>query len=249
MNEDKKLIAVENSPANMIRLAVEGKADLAQLKSLLDLQKEYEANEARKAYHKAMAEFKAKPPKIGKDRKVRYEKKDGSGKVGYSHASLGNVNEKISIELSKYGLSASWITKQNGSIAVTCKITHELGHSEETTLSAQADTTGSKNAIQAIGSTITYLERYTLLALTGLATYDMDDDGKASGAPVEYIDDKQRGQILDYLNEYKLKEEKLLAYMKVETIKKITKADFSKAISALENSAKKKEAKNDYRKL
>ena len=233
MENKKEMIIQQNSPAALIKMAVEGKADLVQLKGLLDLQKDYEANEAKKAYHNAMAEFKAKPPKINKDKTVKY------GTTRYDHASLANVTEKISVELSKYGLSASWTTKQNGSILVTCKITHKLGHSEETTLSAPADTSGSKNAIQAIGSTITYLERYTLLALTGLATFDMDDDGKAAG-PAEYIDDKQKSQILDFLNNYDLKEAKLLKYMKVESVDKILKADFNKAITALEASAKKK---------
>ena len=101
---------------------------------------------------------------------------------------------------------------------------------------------------QITGAASSYARKY---ALNGLFCIDdtKDADTTNGNSVVEYIDDKQRSQILDYINEYKLKEEKLLAYMKVETIKKITKADFSKAISALENSAKKKEAKNDYRKL
>lgn len=180
--ESKALtVSSGNSPADMIRMAVEGKADLDKLEKLLTLQERWDANEAKKAYHKAMAEFKANPPKIDKDKKVGYTTQKGN--VGYSHASLSNVTDKISTELSKHGLSASWQTNQNGMIIVTCKITHVRGHSESTTISAPADTSGAKNAIQAIGSTITYLERYTLLALTGLATHDMDDDGKAAGKP------------------------------------------------------------------
>lgn len=173
----KELVKVEgNSPADLIRTAVSNGANLEQLKGLLDLQEKWEANEARKAYNVAMAEFKANPPKIDKNKTVSF------GNTKYNHASLANVTEKIGVELSKHGLSASWSTKQNGAILVTCRITHIKGHSEETTLSAPSDTSGSKNAIQAIGSTITYLERYTLLSLTGLATYDQDDDGVASGA-------------------------------------------------------------------
>ena len=180
---DKQDIVVRegSSPAEMIRMAVLGGADLDKLEKLLTLQERWEANEAKKAYHKAMADFKANPPKIDKDKKVGYSTQKGN--VGYSHASLANVTDKISTELSKHGLSASWTTKQNGQVTVTCKITHVKGHSEETTLSAPSDMTGSKNAIQAIGSTITYLERYTILALTGLATHDMDDDGQVSGKP------------------------------------------------------------------
>jgi hypothetical protein len=58
-----------------------------------------------------------------------------------------------------------------------------MGHSEEgAVLEGAPDTSGSKNSIQAVGSTVSYLERYTLLAATGLAAKDQDDDGRG-GAP------------------------------------------------------------------
>lgn len=47
-------------------------------------------------------------------------------------------------------------------------------------MSAEPDGSGSKNAVQAIGSTNTYLQRYTLFSVLGLASVDMDDD--ANGA-------------------------------------------------------------------
>ena len=166
-----------------VQFALDNKATIEEIEKLLTLKERFDKAEALKAYNKAMSQFKANPPAIKKDKKVGYKPKDGGRDVSYSHASLYNVTESINKELSKYGLSASWSTKQNGTISVTCRITHVKGHSEETTLSAPADQSGAKNAIQAIGSTITYLERYSLLALTGLATYDMDDDGKGAGKP------------------------------------------------------------------
>ena len=175
-----KLVKTESvTPADMIKMAVAGGADLEKLEKLMLLQERWEGNEAKKEYHIAMAAFKANPPRIEKDKTVGYQPKIGA-RVGYAHASLANVCDKINSELSKHGLSVSWTHRQNGTIAVTCKITHIKGHSEETTLAAGADTTGSKNSIQAIGSTITYLERYTLLSLTGLATCEQGDDGMAS---------------------------------------------------------------------
>ena len=233
--KEKELVKAEgNSPAEMIRMAVSGKANLEQLKGLLDLQERFEANQAKKAYHSAMAAFKANPPKINKDKTVSFAA--GGGKTTYNHASLANVTDKINAELSKYGLSASWSTKQNGTISVTCKITHVQGHSEETTLSASADTTGSKNAIQAIGSTITYLERYTLLALAGLATFE-DDDGKTS--EVEYISQEEGNKILDMVQATGSNLEKFLTYMGVENMETIAKKDYQKAIAALSAKAKK----------
>lgn len=238
--EEKKLAKTgENSLAEMIKVAIAEKADLDKLEKLLTLHERHETNEARKAYHVAMAEFKANPPKIDKDKTVAFA--TSTGKTSYNHASLANVTEKISAELSKHGLSASWITKQNGAILVTCKITHIKGHSEETTLSAPADTSGSKNAIQAIGSTITYLERYTLLALTGLATYDQDDDGQASGAPIEYIGDKELNIIRDNLIDLNASEAQFLKYMKLDKLENMLKSDYPKAITAIE--AKRKQVK------
>ena len=174
-------------PAMLIRLAIEKGADLDKLEKVLDLQERYDKAEAKKAYVKAMAAFKENPPEINKDKSVAYKE------VKYNHASLANVTKKINSALSVHGLSAAWSTAQNGAISITCKITHELGHSEETTLSAPSDNTGSKNAIQAIGSTIAYLQRYTLLCLTGLATYDQDDD--AIGAVQEFISEEEVGVI------------------------------------------------------
>ena len=229
---------VKGSPADLIMAAVTGRADLEKLEKLLAIQERWEANEARKLYHKAMAAFKANPPKIEKDKKVGYS--TNKGEVGYSHASLANVTDKISAELSKHGLSASWQTKQNGKVVVICKITHEAGHSEETILSAEADVSGAKNSIQAIGSTITYLQRYTLLSITGLATSDMDDDGRGA---TEFIDDNQLGQIRDYLAALNMPEKKFLEYMKIEDIEKMPKSAFKKAIAALEATKKSKEKK------
>lgn len=214
-------------PSALIELAISKGADLDKLEKLLTLQERYEATEARKAYNKAIAEFKANPPEIDKDKKVAY------GNTKYNHASLYNVTEKINCELSKYGLSASWTTKQNGTISVTCKITHVRGHSEETTLSAPSDTSGSKNAIQAIGSTITYLQRYSLLSLTGLATYDQDDDGQAATPAVEYITDKERSELLDMCADCGADMPRFLKYLKVEGLDKLPKSELAKAKLAL----------------
>lgn len=157
--------------------------DVDKLAKLLDVQERWEKNEAKKAYVEAMAAFKANPPKIIKNRHVKYATKTG-GLTEYSHASLDNVTATISEALSKHGLTAAWVTSQTENIVtVTCRITHIFGHSEETSLSAGPDNSGSKNPIQAIGSTVSYLQRYTLLALAGLATEGQDDDGAGAGKP------------------------------------------------------------------
>lgn len=229
----------QTTPAELIKIAVTSNADLDKLEKVMALQERWEANEARKAYNKAMSDFKSVPIEIEKDRKVGYS--TSAGKVGYSHASLANVVNTISKELSKYGLSVSWKTKQeNNSISVTCRISHSLGHFEETTLSANADTSGSKNSIQAIGSTITYLERYTILAATGLATSDQDDDGNSA---TEKINEWQVEDLKKLLKEKGLPESGLIKFMKVEKLEHIPLNQYAKAEAAIRSAKKASENK------
>ncbi len=234
MVEEKKEVTVVVSPVEMAKELLEKNVKPEDLEKVLNLQERFDAIQAKKAYHVAMTAFKANPPEIVKDKEVSY-----TG-VSYKHASLANVTSKINEALNKCGLSASWQTKQNGSIGVTCKITHILGHSEETTLFAEADSSGSKNKIQAIGSTITYLQRYTLLSLTGIAAGD-DDDGRES-EPTEYIDDKQLSQIRDYIDNEGVDEPTFLDYMGIDSVEKMPKNKFQVALSAMEQRKKEKSA-------
>lgn len=230
MTTQELTVISNDSPSAMMMAAIDKGMDLDKLEKFMILQERYEANQARKAYSEAMAAFKANPPEIEKNKKVSY------GTTKYSHASLGNVTDKIGSSLSQHGLSAAWTTQQTDKgVTVTCRISHVLGHYEETSLTAAADTSGAKNAIQALGSTISYLERYTILALTGLATHDMDDDGKGS-EEIKYISDKEKSTIIDMMaaKEFdKDRTDKFLKFVGCESVETIKSVDFKKAIEAL----------------
>jgi hypothetical protein len=164
-----------------------------------ELHVQVEKREAEKAFVAAVARFKAAPPEIVKNRRVKYN--TSKGDVDYKHATLDRVTTSIGTALAQYGLSAGWRTEQkDGRIRVTCILRHEKGHSEETTLEALPDSSGSKNDIQAIGSTVTYLERYTLLAATGMATAD-DSDGITFGDIEESLMSIKASANLDELQE------------------------------------------------
>jgi hypothetical protein len=226
----------DKSPAAMMLIAIERGLDLDKVEKAMALQERYEANEARKAYHDAMAGFKANPPEIDKDRHVKFN--TAKGVTEYRHASLANVTQKINAALSVHGLSAAWkVNQADKLITVTCTITHRLGHSESTSLHASPDDSGSKNAIQAVGSTISYLERYTLLALTGLATHEMDDD--AGAGETEYITQDQAIGINDLLRDTGSDTKAFLKYVGSESVETIPAASYQKVIAALKAKAKK----------
>ncbi len=249
-----KLPATRNAPAaplvagnphaNLLQLAIEQGRDLATLERLMDLQERWEVNQARKAFVAAMAAFKADPPTIVKNKKANY----GQGKAAYEFAGLDQIAAVIGAALAKHGLSASWRTEQleGGRVRVTCSLRHELGHSEETSLEAGADTTGSKNPIQAVGSTITYLSKYTLLALTGLAASDQDDDGAAGGVDMGLaITDDQKRILVDMMREAGADVPRFLAVLKVGSIDALPAKDFQRAKDLLQqkiNATKQKAA-------
>jgi hypothetical protein len=167
------------TPDNLLAMALSRGADMEQLERLMALKERHDANEARKAYVAAMAAFKAEAVEILKRKRVTFENRDGTT-TSYSHAELYDAVEAAGPALAKHGLAWRWDIKQDGgAIIVTCILTHALGHSESVTMQAGKDESGKKNAIQQVASTNTYLQRYTFLAITGLATKGQDDDGAA----------------------------------------------------------------------
>lgn len=169
------------TPMSMIERAVEKGADVAMIEKLMELAERHDRNLGRRAFDQAIAKAKAEIPPIIKNRHVKYDNKTG-GKTDYHHEDLAEIAKTVDPILSRYGLSYRFRTQQNqNGITVACIVSHEAGYSEETTLSSAADNSGGKNAIQAVGSAVTYLQRYTLKAALGLAAAQ-DDDGKASEA-------------------------------------------------------------------
>lgn len=178
------------TPLDLLQRAIQQNVPMDQLERLQVMYEKWEANEARKAFVAAMNKFKSKAPAILKNQNVNM----GNGKPNYNYATLDNVCRAVIQGLSEVGISHRWQMIQNGqpsnTIAVTCLLTHERGHSEETSLEGQPDQSGGKNSIQAVGSTVTYLQRYTLLAATGLAAGGTDTDGNAptNGEIAKHID-------------------------------------------------------------
>lgn len=176
------------TPMDMIAVAVQSDASIEKLDKLMALQERYEANQGRKAFDNAMAAAKADIPVIIKSREVDFTTQ--KGRTHYHYEDLAVIAETINPILAEHGLSYRYRTgEDDGRVSVTCIISHRDGYSEETTLSANPDQSGNKNNIQAVGSTITYLQRMTLKAGMGLAAAK-DDDGQTSeqAAP---ITDKQ----------------------------------------------------------
>ena len=170
-----------HSPMGMMMAAMNQGASLEQVEKMMDLQDRWERKEAEKAYNAAFAAFKAEAVRIVKGRKVT----DGPLR-GKEYAELHDVVDAVTPALSRHGLSTAWkLTRDEKDwLEVTCTLKHVGGHSESVSMGGPPDAGGAKNALQARASTKSYLERYTLKAICGVAEGGDDTDGNPPAAVV-----------------------------------------------------------------
>ena len=221
------------TPMDMLNQAVERGANIEVLEKLMGLQERWEKNQARKAFDNAMAE--AKIPVIVKNREVDFT--SAKGRTNYRHEDMAGFARVVDPILAQHGLSYRYRTAvDQGTVTVTCIVSHRDGHSEENSLSAARDETGNKNSIQAVGSTITYLQRYTLKAALGLASSD-DDDGETAGLS-EKISETQIADLIALADEVGADKVKFCKYLKVRSLADLSATRLPEAIAALESKRK-----------
>jgi len=224
------------NPMQMLQTAVEGGADLDKLEKLMELERTWKADNAREAFVEAMSGFRGEAIDVLKRREVSFG--SGSNRTSYKHAELSDAVGAAVPALSKWGLSHRWETSQEGDqITVTCVVTHKLGHSERTTLTAPPDASGAKNSIQAIGSTVTYLERYTFMAATGLAARS-DDDDAVGAEPKELISIEQIANLVAMMSEVGADKAAFLEYCGIDRIDDMPAFNYKFAVQMLERKRK-----------
>lgn len=230
---------VPATPMEMLSRALERGADITVLEKLMDLQERHQRNEARKAFDEAMAAAKGEIPNIKKNRRVGFESKNGGARTDYAHEDLAEISRVVTPILSRHGLSYRFRThyEPNHPVSVTCIISHKMGHSEENTLPGPPDNSGNKNSIQAIGSTVTYLQRYTLKAALGLAA-ENDDDGQ-SAAGDDPITPEQLKTLQTLVDESGTDIAKFCDYLRIEALPDLRQSQFENARVALAVKVKK----------
>lgn len=226
--------ATQVTPMQMIALAVQQGASAEYIKQLMDLRDRNDATEARKAFDAAISAAKAEIKPVIKSRKVDFKNKAGDSRTNYDYEDLAGIAEAIDPILAKHGLSYRHRSKQEARmLTITCIVSHRDGHSEETTLCGPYDESGNKNAIQSVGSTATYLQRYTLKLALGLSATKDDDGGSGSdGKPRITVD--QAIVINDKLKEYGFNRDSFLRWAKCENVDQILASNYNSVIRELD---------------
>lgn len=150
------------------KAASDPSVDIDKMERLIALSERMQARTAQESFNAAMAEMQCEIPTIA-------ERAKGHGTIRY--ATLEDISDVVKPIMKAHGFAISFkVEHAQAGLSVTGILMHRAGHREETTMLLPLDTSGSKNAVQAVGSTTSYGKRYVMCALLNITTRGEDDD-------------------------------------------------------------------------
>jgi len=233
--EAPQVVALPDPVLAMIeRVATDPSASIEKLERMMAMRDKLQADQARAMFAQAFAAASAEFPMIPLN---------GRGDKQKPYALLKDIISGTKPVLSRHGLALSFgVDSAPDRVTVTAKLMNVAGHCESTSIERPKDPSGSKNAVQAVGSSQTYGQRYAAQAILGLSLGDdVDDDGKAAGAG-DKIDADQFFTLKNLIEEAGADEAKFCEYLKVKELEELPARAFANAVSALRAKIKKAKA-------
>lgn len=174
------------------RLATNPAVDVEKLERLIQMQERIMDRNARAAFDAAFAEMQSEIPEISEKGEILSR----SGGVQSTYARNEDIQRALRPILKKFGFALSFRTEwpDEKHVRIVGILSHRDGHSRESQFLSQADNSGSKNDVQALGSAVSYGHRYTTKDLLNITSRGEDDDAegsapkKAPEAPAGYQD-------------------------------------------------------------
>lgn len=236
MTKSTQVVATEPTESGNVlqiisRAAADPSVDIEKLERLLAMQERITARHAQAEYAAALAEMQPHLPMIAERGGI----KDRAGNVQSRYALWEDIVTTITPILSAHGFALSFRTANEANmVSVTGVLSHRAGHSESTTLALPIDTSGSKNAVQSVGSSTSYGKRYTASALLNLRTGETDDDGRAGGDEPR-IDEDQIANLQALMDEVGADKARFFAYLKITALDEIYARNYSSVVKLLES--------------
>jgi hypothetical protein len=227
------------------RAARDPSVDIEKFERLMLMKERVEAAASKKAFDAALALMQPQLPQVDRNGRIVVLSKEDRNAGRYDakpqqstpYALWEDINTAIGPILAEHGFALSFRTgtTAEGKITVTGVLSHAGGHREETTITLMHDSSGSKNSVQAVGSSISYGKRYTaglLLNITSRAPGDTDDDGTKAGGP-ELISEEQIAELRSMIVGVDADLPKFLRYFKIEKLTDLPAAKFESAVRML----------------
>jgi hypothetical protein len=164
--------------AIIARAAQDPATDTNKMRELLAIRREIQAEEDKRLFYEAMAEFQSRCPVIVKTKSVM--NKDGRT-VRYKFAPLDSIIAQTKDLIREVGFSFAIDAEvKEKMVTATCKITHR-GHSITSTFTVPIDMEAHMNLPQKYASALTFAKRYAFTNGFGIMTADEDADGDQGG--------------------------------------------------------------------
>ncbi len=165
-----------NVLAVIARAATDSNVDIGKMERLLDMQERVLNRNAEMAFYAAMSELQDAMPTIKKEGEIKV-----GGQVRSRYARFEDILGQTKPLLKQYGFSVAFKSNfVDGQLEITGTLSHREGHHESTTMRLPFDESGSKNNVQAIGSSVSYGKRYVYCMLLNINITEDDDDGNAA---------------------------------------------------------------------
>lgn len=218
------------------RAARDPSVDVDKMERLMAMAERGAERRAKMAFASALAELQPKLPVIDERGAIRTDK-DKTKAPQSTYAKWEDINDAIRPILHQHGFALNFrINRTDGLVSVTGVLSHRDGHSEHTTLDLPVDASGSKNGVQAVGSSVSYGKRYTAIALlniTSRAKQDRDDDGRAAD-PNHWINEDQLGTLVALMDEVRADRTKFLNFLRLDTLAHLPRVRYDEAVGLLE---------------
>lgn len=240
----KEVATVSDSTALMQvieRAARDPSVDIERMERLLQMHERLTAKQAEASYAEALARLQPKLPII----RERGNIKNSAGTVQSKYALWEDIVGIITPILASEGFSLSFrIAHPDNKIEVTGVLTHERGHGERTAIVLPADTSGSKNAVQAVASSVSYGKRYTAGALLNLRTGELDDDGQTATTGPK-LNPEQVAQVERRLKEANVDPGTFFEFWHVESVDQLLAANYPIIMERLDKAAQRINPRGD----
>jgi hypothetical protein len=213
------------------RAAADSSVDVSKMERLVALKMQLDHDERERLFAAALGRVQALIPPISKHGRT--------DKATY--AKLEDIDRAIRPLYAAEGFSLTFNTDfQEGRVLMTAKLRHRDGHFEEKFLMLPVDTGAGRNAIQAVGSTVSYGRRHLTKMLFNVVETDEDDDGK--GVPLK-ISTEQAKYLQEFVEEIGGNAQKFLDWLKVGSFADISEQDYGRAEKFLAKKRTEKAAK------
>lgn len=164
------------------RAARDPNVDIDKMERLLAMQERVQERAAKQAFTEAKIQMRPELPEVTRKGHIIIKNKDGTVTQDTEFARFEDLHESVMPVLTRHGFDLKFKNGMSpeGKVRIITILAHVAGHEDDTYFDLPHDSSGSKNAVQAVGSSTSYGKRYGMLAILNIKVVGEDDDGDAS---------------------------------------------------------------------